>query len=197
MGLVLNQPSTDVPIRIAKRLLAGIIIVSTAAVASATVRNGLEFGYEQGVTMALSRIASLTLPARALAAEDEPKKIASTEPVPSVPYFVLPAKGIDWGILHANNGVDIANVCGTQVVAAADGIVAETGSGWNGGYGDAVKIAHENGTRTLYAHLDGIEVVIGQKLVQGERIGAIGMTGKSTGCHVHFEVHGGKNPFGK
>lgn len=93
--------------------------------------------------------------------------------------------------------MDFANKCGTAIVAAADGTVNDIGSGWNGGYGNAVSIRHANGTETYYAHLADIDVVLGEKVAQGEKIGTIGITGKATGCHLHFEVHGGTNPFGK
>lgn len=190
---MLTQTSTPVPLRLAKRILAGLIITSSASVASVTLHRGLELNYELGVDTALSRIASVTAPAKALAVE-EPKKAAV---VKKEPYFIKPARGIDWGIIHANNGVDIANDCGTTIVAAAAGAVSQVGSGWNGGYGNSVAIKHKNGTETYYAHLTTISVVVGEAVAQGDAIGTMGITGKSTGCHLHFEVHGGTNPFGK
>lgn len=196
---MLTQTSTPVPLRIAKRVLAGIIIVSSASVASVILHKGLELNYELGVHTAISRAASITAPSRAIAAE-APKKLATAKKeanVKKASYFIKPAKGIDWGIIHANNGVDIANKCGTAIVAAADGIVSDIGAGWNGGYGNAVSIKHPNGVVTFYAHLEDVLVEIGQSVEQGDLIGNIGLTGKSTGCHLHFEVHGGTNPFGK
>jgi murein DD-endopeptidase MepM/ murein hydrolase activator NlpD len=73
-------------------------------------------------------------------------------------------------------------------------IVSRVG-GWNGGYGNYVVVDHPNGTQTLYAHLYKNIVWQGQKVVQGQVIGYLGTTGRSTGCHLHFEVRGAKNPF--
>jgi LysM repeat protein len=98
--------------------------------------------------------------------------------------------------LHGYNGVDLANSCGLPVSAAAAGsvIIVRT-SGWNGGYGKYVVISHPNGVQTLYAHMSALNVNAGDAVAQGTRIGLIGSTGNSTGCHVHFEVRGAKNPF--
>jgi len=102
-------------------------------------------------------------------------------------------------VLHNNNAVDIANSCGTPIYAAADGIVISinSGGGWNGGYGNSIKIQHPNGTTTLYAHLSSINITKGASVKQGDFIGKMGSTGKATGCHLHFEVNGAKNPFVK
>jgi murein DD-endopeptidase MepM/ murein hydrolase activator NlpD len=119
--------------------------------------------------------------------------------------FIIPAQGYDWGILHNYNAVDIANSCGTPVVAAADGIVVpdpnipDVAGGWNGGYGNFVLIEHSFGTGiyTRYAHLSQILVQIGDLVKQGQEIGLMGESGEATGCHVHFEVIGAQNPFAK
>jgi len=98
--------------------------------------------------------------------------------------------------IHGYNGVDLASSCGLPVLAAADGTILITrGAGWNGGYGRYVVIAHPNSTQTLYAHLKDLAVAPGQGVRQGEVVGAIGSSGNSTGCHVHFEVRGARNPF--
>lgn len=98
--------------------------------------------------------------------------------------------------IHGMNGVDLADTCGLPILASAAGtVILAKGTGWNGGYGKYVIITHPNGTQTLYAHLSAIDVTVGQKVPQGLRIGDIGSTGNSTGCHVHFEVRGAKNPF--
>jgi murein DD-endopeptidase MepM/ murein hydrolase activator NlpD len=115
-------------------------------------------------------------------------------------YFIQPARGTNWGILHAHNAVDIANVCGTSVVASAAGIVTESsGEGnWNGGYGNYVVLEHPNGVKTKYAHLGTVGVSLGDEVRQGDGIGTIGATGHvvgATGCHLHFEVLGAVNPF--
>lgn len=118
-------------------------------------------------------------------------------------YFIAPAEGFNWGRLHSYNAVDIANTCGTRVIAAAEGLVTpdkEYGSGadgWNGGYGKFVLIEHPNGTETRYAHLASASVEIGAYVGQGQEIGTMGNTGNvhgPTGCHLHFEVYGAQNP---
>jgi len=119
--------------------------------------------------------------------------------------FVMPTNGYDWGILHHYNAVDIANSCGTPVVAAAEGLVIPDEDvpyavdGWNEGYGNFVLIEHPFGdsVRTRYAHLEKVFVQIGDYVKQGQAIGLMGETGDATGCHVHFEVYGAQNPFVK
>jgi LysM repeat protein len=98
--------------------------------------------------------------------------------------------------LHGHNGVDLASSIGTPVMASADGrvIVAKMG-GYNGGYGNMIVISHDKGIQTVYGHLNAIYVTQGQTVSQGQTIGELGNTGKSTGPHLHFEVRGAKNPF--
>lgn len=99
--------------------------------------------------------------------------------------------------VHGYNAVDLAAPKGTPIMAAAGGdvIVAKQG-GWNGGYGSYVVIQHDNGSQTLYGHMSEVDVYDGQHVVQGQVIGLLGSTGKSTGPHVHFEIRNGiKNPF--
>lgn len=98
--------------------------------------------------------------------------------------------------LHGYNGVDLAAPHGTNVRAAAAGTaIVVRSSGWNGGYGNYIVIAHPNGTQTLYSHLSGIFIGQGVSVTQGQAIGSVGSTGKSTGNHLHFEVRGARNPF--
>ncbi|HEY4506779.1 MAG TPA: peptidoglycan DD-metalloendopeptidase family protein [Candidatus Paceibacterota bacterium] len=110
-------------------------------------------------------------------------------------YFMQPTTGYNWGRIHGRNGVDIANSCGTSIYAAASGtVVLAMPSGYNGGFGKFIKIVHPNGTETLYAHASNLLVVQGEAVGQGQKIALMGTTGRSTGCHLHFEVHGAKNP---
>lgn len=104
--------------------------------------------------------------------------------------FSLPARGINWGVLHQHNAVDVAGVCGSGVYAVAAGQVADTKSGWGGGYGNYADIDHGNGVITRYAHAEKILVRVGQMVAGGDMIARMGATGNSTGCHVHFEVLG-------
>ena len=82
-------------------------------------------------------------------------------------------------------GVDYAAPTGTPVRTVADGVV--TFSGWQNGYGKTIEIDHGNGKGTLYAHLSRQDVRKGSRVQQGQRIGAVGSTGWSTGPHLHFE----------
>lgn len=98
--------------------------------------------------------------------------------------------------VHGYNGVDLAGAYGSAIRAAAAGeVIVSKPSGWNGGYGQYVVIKHANGTQTLYAHLSSNSVSVGNYVSQGEVIGGMGSTGRSTGNHLHFEVRGGRNPF--
>jgi murein DD-endopeptidase MepM/ murein hydrolase activator NlpD len=89
------------------------------------------------------------------------------------------------GAFHS--GVDISVPFGTRVEATADGIVLEAGP--ESGYGNQVLIDHGYGLTTKYGHLSKIFVVVGQELKRGQVVGAVGMTGKTTGPHLHYEVH--------
>lgn len=112
-------------------------------------------------------------------------------------YYVRPIiGGMKTQELHGYNGIDLANGCGTAVRAAAPGtVIIAHASGWNGGYGRYVVIDHPNNTQTLYAHLGSVYAAAGTSVAQGQTIGITGTTGRSTGCHVHFEVRGARNPF--
>lgn len=112
-------------------------------------------------------------------------------------YYMRPvAGGKRTQGIHGHNGIDIGAPAGTAIMAAAPGeVIIARSSGWNGGYGSYVVIRHGNGTQTLYAHLSSVKVSIGQSVEQGEVIGGMGSSGKSTGIHLHFEIRGAKNPF--
>ncbi len=88
------------------------------------------------------------------------------------------------GAFHT--GVDIAGTFGESVHAAANGVVAS--AGWEDGYGRVIMLDHDNGIQTLYAHLSGFAVTVGQQVRCGQVIGYVGMTGRATGPHLHYEV---------
>lgn len=114
----------------------------------------------------------------------------------STTNFILPVLGINWGKLHPKNAVDIASGCGSDVFASADGLVIDLkDGGWNNGYGKYIKIEHFNQIQTVYAHLNKLNVSLGDYVRRGQKIGEVGNTGEATGCHLHFEVLGAKNPF--
>jgi murein DD-endopeptidase MepM/ murein hydrolase activator NlpD len=93
--------------------------------------------------------------------------------------------GRRWGEFHY--GLDIAAESGTPVKASAAGTVVA--AGWRGTYGQTVIIEHDETYRTLYAHNSAIQVKEGDQVGQGQVIARLGSTGKSTGPHLHFEVH--------
>jgi murein DD-endopeptidase MepM/ murein hydrolase activator NlpD len=83
-------------------------------------------------------------------------------------------------------GQDFAGAYMTPIHATAPGVVAFTGQ--RTGYGNVVEIDHGGGFKTRYAHLQAISVAMGQRVGIGQRIGAMGSTGRSTGVHLHYEV---------
>lgn len=91
------------------------------------------------------------------------------------------------GRLASHTGLDISARRGTPIEAPAAGVVAFTGR--NGGLGKMVRISHGFGFTTVYGHMDSIVVQPGQEVERGEVIGALGNTGRSTGPHLHYEVH--------
>lgn len=110
-------------------------------------------------------------------------------------YYVNPVPGYRKSQgLHDKNGIDMAMPKGTPIHVAASGIVTLARNGYNGGFGNLVIISHPNGTETLYAHQSKIATSTGAQVAQGEVIGYVGSTGRSTGPHLHFEVHGARNP---
>jgi len=92
--------------------------------------------------------------------------------------------GRRWGRMH--EGVDLAGSYGSPIYATADGVVVEAGI--ENGYGQMIEIRHSFGISTVYGHLSGIEVKKGQKVSRGDKIGAMGNSGRSTGTHLHYEV---------
>ena len=93
-----------------------------------------------------------------------------------------------WGCVGAqlHRGIDIARPSSRTILAADNGVVVS--AGWDGAYGNKVVIDHNNGYKTLYAHLSSINVKVGQTVPQGANLGVMGSTGRSTGVHLHFEV---------
>ena len=109
---------------------------------------------------------------------------------PSASGFIWPVSGPvtsgfgwRWGRMH--EGIDIGAACGTSIRAAASGTVVY--AGWMDGYGNIIVIDHGGGLATAYGHQSALYVG-GGSVSQGQVIGAVGSTGHSTGCHLHFEV---------
>lgn len=113
--------------------------------------------------------------------------------------FAIPVKdsfrftsgfGMRWGRMH--NGTDFAGAHGTPIYATADGVVIH--AGWLSGYGRLVKIQHQFGIETRYAHNSKLFVKEGQRVSRGQKIAAMGNTGRSTGTHLHYEIRVGGKP---
>lgn len=83
-------------------------------------------------------------------------------------------------------GMDFAGRDGSAVLAVAAGVITEAGPRF--GYGNLVEINHGNGYVTRYGHNKNVSVKVGQRVHKGQRVAAMGSTGRSTGPHVHFEV---------
>ncbi|MGP4073697.1 peptidoglycan DD-metalloendopeptidase family protein [Piscibacillus sp. B03] len=103
---------------------------------------------------------------------------------PTVGGFITSHMGQRWGSYH--KGIDISGVSDRTIKAADNGTV--TFAGYDGAYGYKVTINHNNGLKTVYAHLASISVNNGQTVQRGQKIGVMGSTGRSTGVHLHFEV---------
>jgi murein DD-endopeptidase MepM/ murein hydrolase activator NlpD len=91
-----------------------------------------------------------------------------------------------------HTGVDISAPAGSKVEAAADGIVLHASP--DAGYGNEIVLDHGYGFTTMYGHLSKMYVVVGQEVKRGQVIGMVGMTGKATGPHLHYEVLIHDNP---
>lgn len=127
--------------------------------------------------------------------------------IPIAPsYFICPITPpcyVTQG-LHYYNAIDFSHgKCGDPILAVAGGVVQSIKYGWNGGGGNTIYIQHPNGVVTSYGHILKATVNVGDKVYQGETIALMGGdvaaqgldAGIATGCHVHFAVHGGANPF--
>lgn len=112
--------------------------------------------------------------------------------------FTWPIRGgISQGYAWYHRGIDITAPLGTPVAAAQSGRVSEVYTGgWNGGYGIHLIIAGDNGYSTLYSHMSGVNVSVGDRVEAGRTlIGWVGLTGRTTGSHLHLEIRGGSSGF--
>lgn len=117
------------------------------------------------------------------------KKVPKTAPTGK---FIMPVSGYSltstfgwrWGRMH--EGLDLACGTGTTIRASDGGTV--TYAGWYSGYGLFIEIDHGNGIHTRYGHCNSIDVRVGEKVYQGQKIGEVGNTGNSYGSHCHFEI---------
>lgn len=120
--------------------------------------------------------------------------VTSSDSVPVVGRsFIYPTIGkISQGYRAGHYAIDIADRSMPPVWAGGEGTITKASSGtWGGGYGNHVIIDHGDGLETLYAHLDSLNVYVGQEVSQGDVIGIMGNTGRvygATGIHLHWEV---------
>ena len=98
------------------------------------------------------------------------------------------------GYTRRHNGTDFAAPTGTPLMAAGNGVVERANR--FGSFGNYIRIRHANGFQTAYAHLNGFArgIRAGSRVTQGQIIGYVGTTGRSTGPHLHYEVHLNGNP---
>ncbi|MDO8551635.1 MAG: M23 family metallopeptidase [bacterium] len=117
------------------------------------------------------------------------KKTPDAGAISATGSFAWPTSGtITQRFSWYHPGIDIANRAAPSVLAADSGTIIA--AGWNaGGYGNRVVVDHGNGYRTLYSHFQKIYVSVGQTVKRGDQLGQMGSTGRSTGTHLHFEIH--------
>lgn len=108
------------------------------------------------------------------------------------PQVTLPADGTftspfgpRWGTFHY--GIDIANSTNTPILAIMAGKVIDSGEAQ--GYGQWIRILHDDGAVSVYGHLETLGVAVGERVFAGQNIGGMGNRGFSTGTHLHFEIH--------
>lgn len=130
----------------------------------------------------LSQFGELGQQVQAFLDQANPIKMNTVQPVSGT---LTSNFGSRWGTHHG--GIDIAAPIGTPVLSASDGVVIDAGPA--AGFGQWVRVQHDDGTITVYGHIDEYYVGVGQRVAAGETIAAVGNKGQSTGPHLHFEVH--------
>ncbi len=187
-------------------IVKGETLASIAKKYDADIDEILEFnGFDSADILAVGDV--LMVPGGEMQIE-APASVTSSylvsSPIPTkaqVGYYIRPVNGgIKTQGIHGYNAVDIASTKGTSIFASASGEVILSkyaeGNPWFGGYGNYIVIQHPNGAQTVYAHLSENLVKRGWKVVQGQTIGYMGSTGRSTGTHLHFEIRNDiRNPF--
>ena len=156
-----------------------------------------ELKAEQARIQAAAAKAAREEAARREAAGESPESPSGelTWPIPGggVSAYVGPRTHPVYGYKSCHTGIDIRGATGTPVRAAHSGTVINNSSG--GAYGNATLISGAGGLATFYAHLSRIDVKEGDRVKEGEVVGAVGTTGWVTGPHLHFEVHLSGTPY--
>ncbi|GAA3356257.1 M23 family metallopeptidase [Saccharopolyspora gregorii] len=163
------------------------------------VAKGREIAQQRAQAAADQKAAKEAADAKAAAAKkaelakeaEVPAKPAAAQPAKAGGGYVKPADGTftsgfgsRWGSTH--KGIDIANSIGTPIVSVSDGEVINAGPA--SGFGQWVRVQHNDGTITVYGHVNTIDVSVGEQVKAGDKIATIGNKGQSTGPHLHFEV---------
>lgn len=117
----------------------------------------------------------------------EPAGVVTTTTASTFAFPLESTLGMSQGYHGLHPGIDLRAPRGTAVLSMAEGTITQIEKIW-GGYGHYVRIAHKGTLSSLYAHLDEARVVVGQKVRSGEIVGTVGMTGWTTGPHLHLEV---------
>ena len=104
--------------------------------------------------------------------------------VPAIGAFTS-GFGPRWGTMH--NGIDIANVTNTPIMSIMDGTVVDSGPAQ--GYGQWIRVLHDDGAVSVYGHLETLGVAVGERVSAGQVIGGMGNRGFAPGTHLHFEIH--------
>lgn len=117
---------------------------------------------------------------------------AEAERAARAPSVVKPTEGtftsgygVRWGSVH--KGLDVANVVGTPILAAMGGTVIDSGPA--SGFGQWIRIQHDDGSIAVYGHMETLDVTVGEQVTAGQKIAGMGNRGFSTGSHLHFELY--------
>ncbi|OFQ95139.1 hypothetical protein HMPREF2912_09045 [Corynebacterium sp. HMSC056E09] len=117
---------------------------------------------------------------------------AAADEANRAPSVARPAEGTftsgfgpRWGSFHS--GIDIANAVGTPILSVMDGTVIDSGPA--SGYGQWIRIKHDDGSMSVYGHMQTLDVAVGERVHAGQKIAGMGSLGFSTGSHLHFEIH--------
>lgn len=117
---------------------------------------------------------------------------AAADEANRAPSVARPAEGVftsgfgpRWGSFHS--GIDIANAVGTPILSVMDGTVIDSGPA--SGYGQWIRIKHDDGSMSVYGHMQTLDVAVGERVHAGQKIAGMGSLGFSTGSHLHFEIH--------
>ncbi|AJE31894.1 hypothetical protein B842_00170 [Corynebacterium humireducens NBRC 106098 = DSM 45392] len=181
-----RKPSTTSKIQ--RRLALGALVAGTVTTA------GLSSVSTAAATEAAPEIAGLSSAATTAVTEvaQTAPLVQIAEAVAPTPSVVRPTTGTftsgygpRWGTMH--NGIDIANAVGTPIYAVMAGTVIDSGPA--SGYGQWIRIRHDDGSITVYGHMETLNVSVGQRVTAGQHIAGMGNRGFSTGSHLHFEIH--------